>query len=67
MSYESDYPDDLDIRFRLAVGRAVAQTNNFPSLADLGLGFRPCSRPLSTAQDRLAASCFLAIGAAMWR
>ena len=61
---ESDYPNDLDIRFRLAAGRAVA-SEQLSSLADVWPQFQALLPSIQHSQDPLAASCFLAIGAAM--
>ena len=61
---ESDYPHDLDIRFRLAAGRAVA-SEQLSSLADVWPQFQALLPSVQHSQDPLAASCFLAIGAAM--
>jgi LuxR family maltose regulon positive regulatory protein len=61
---EASYPDDLDIRFRLAAGRAVASEQQ-SSLADVWPQFQALLPSIQLSRDPLAASCFLAIGAAM--
>ena len=61
---ESGYPHDLDIRFRLAAGRAVA-SEQLSSLAGVWPQFQALLPSVQLSQDPLAASCFLAIGAAM--
>jgi LuxR family maltose regulon positive regulatory protein len=61
---ESAFPDDIDVRFRLAVGRSVAKEQG-ASLVGVWEQFENLLPVVEHAQDPLAASCFLAIGSAM--
>jgi ATP/maltotriose-dependent transcriptional regulator MalT len=61
---ESEYSDDIDTRFRLAAGRAVA-SEQLASLVGVWPQFEALLPSIQYSRDPLAASCFLAIGAAM--
>jgi ATP/maltotriose-dependent transcriptional regulator MalT len=61
---QSRFPDDLDVRLRLAVGRSVAAEQG-PSLQGVWERFEALLPAVQHSRDPLAASCFLAIGAAM--
>jgi ATP/maltotriose-dependent transcriptional regulator MalT len=61
---ESAFPDDIDVRFRLAVGRSVAKEQG-TSLVGVWEQFENLLPAVEHAHDPLAASCFLAIGSAM--
>ncbi len=58
------FPSDIDIRLRLVVGRSVAQEQG-ESLTGVWDRFLALSPAVPHSKDPLAASCFLAIGAAM--
>jgi len=61
---QTRFPDDLDVRLRLAVGRSVAAEQG-PSLQGVWQRFEALLPAVEHSRDPLAASCFLAIGAAM--
>jgi DNA-binding CsgD family transcriptional regulator len=61
---ETAFPQEIDVRFRLAVGRSVA-TEQGTSLVGVWEQFEALLPAIQHAEDPLAASCFLAIGSAM--
>ncbi len=61
---QSVFPNDIDVRFRLAAGRAVAKEQG-PSLVGVWEPFETLLPAVRHTRDPLAASNFLAIGAAM--
>jgi ATP/maltotriose-dependent transcriptional regulator MalT len=61
---ESAFPDDIDVRFRLAAGRSVAREQG-TSLVGVWEQFENLLPAVEYAHDPLAASNFLAIGSAM--
>jgi ATP/maltotriose-dependent transcriptional regulator MalT len=61
---QSAFPDDIDVRLRVTVGRSIADEQG-PSLAGVWERFEALLPAVQHSQDPLAASCFLAIAAAM--